>query len=90
MRFSASKCHILSLQHSSSFFYQLNGTIHQRVTSDSYLGIRISEDLRWGPHISGITKMANSTVGFIRRNLHRYPPACRNTTHLALVRPLLE
>ena len=90
MRVNASKCHILSLLRSSSFFYQLNGTILQRVTSDSYLGIRISEDLRWGPHISGITKKANSTLGFIRRNLRRCPRACRNTAYLALVRPLLE
>ena len=56
MRVNASKCHILSLLRSSSFFYQLNGTILQRVTSGRYLGIRISEDLRRGPHISGITK----------------------------------
>ena len=90
MRVNASKCHILSLLRSFSFFYQLNGTILQRVTSGSYLGIRISEDLKWGPHISGITKKANSTLGFIRRNLRRCPPACRNTAYLALVRPLLE
>ena len=90
MRFNASEYHMLSLQHSSSFFYQLNSTILQRVTSDVYLGIRISEDLKWGPHISSVTKKANTTLGFIRRNLRRCPPACRNTAYLALVRPLLE
>ena len=75
---------------SSSFFYQLNSTILQRVTSTAYLGVRISEDLKWDPHISGITKKANSTLGFIRRNLRRCPPACQSTAYLALVRPLLE
>ena len=67
--------------------YQLNSTILQRVTSNAYLEIRISEDLKWGPHISGITKKANSTFGFVRRNLRRCPPACRNTAYLALISP---
>lgn len=31
MRFNASKCYTFSLQHSSSFFYQLNSTILQQV-----------------------------------------------------------
>ena len=34
--------------------------------------------------------MANSTLGFIYRNLRRCPPACRNTSYPALVRPLPE
>ena len=90
MRFNATKCYILSLQHSSPFYYQLNDTTLQKVASNPYLGVQISEDLKWGPHIKGITKKANSTLGFLRRNLRRCPPACRNSAYLALVRPLLE
>ena len=76
MRFNASKCHILSLQHSSSFSYQLNSTILQRVTSDSYLGIQISQDLKWGPHISGITKRLTAlSASFAETYANAHQPA---------------
>lgn len=60
MRFNATKCYILSIQNTSNFFYQLNNIILKRVLNNPYLGLLISEDLKWTPHI---TKMANSTLG---------------------------
>ena len=37
-----------------------------------YLGVSLSEDLNWKPHILNITNKANSTLGFVKRNLrHR-------------------
>ena len=87
MRFNATKCYILSIQNTSNFFYQLNNIILKRVLNNPYLGLLISEDLKWTPHI---TKKANSTIGFLRSNLRRCPANCRRSTYLALVRPLLE
>ena len=58
--------------------------------SNPYLGILFSNKLTWDQHINNITKKANSTLGFIRRNLRRCPTACKRTAYLALVRPLLE
>ena len=34
-----------------------------------YLGVIISQDLSWDTHITNITKKANQTLGFLRRNL---------------------
>ena len=90
MRFNASKCYILSIKNTSNHFYQLNNTILKRVPTNPYLGLTISEDMKWAPHINKITKKANSTLGFIRRNLKRCPINCRRTAYIALVRPLLE
>ena len=90
MRFNATKCYILSIKNTSNYFYQLNNTILKRVPTNPYLGITISEDLKWAPHINKITKKANSALGFIRRNLKRCPVSCRKNAYLALVRPLLE
>ena len=69
MRFNAKKCYILSIRQKSSHFYQLDGEILQQVDSNPYLGLTISEDLQWKTHITNITKKANSSLGFLRRNL---------------------
>ncbi|KAK7105620.1 uncharacterized protein [Littorina saxatilis] len=90
MRFNASKCYILSINKSSDFYYQLDNSILQNVRSTPYLGILLSDDMKWSPHISSITKKANCTLGFLRRNLQRCPPRCRQQAYLSLVRPLLE
>jgi hypothetical protein len=41
-------------------------------------------------HISNITKKANSTIGFIRRNLQHCPKECRKNAYISLVRSVLE
>ena len=41
-------------------------------------------------HISIITKKANSTLGFLRRNIHRCPINSKQTAYIALLRAVLE
>ena len=74
----------------SSYFYSLNNTILQQVTSNPYLGIQLTGNLRWSQHITSITKKANSTWEFLRRNLRHSPTSCRRNAYLTLVRPVLE
>ncbi|XP_070181692.1 uncharacterized protein [Littorina saxatilis] len=92
MRFNATKCYVMSISHKppSTFMYSLNNTILKTVPSNPYLGILFSDNLKWRNHISSITKKANCTLGFLRRNLRHCPAACRRNAYLALVRPLLE
>jgi hypothetical protein len=54
------------------------------------LAVIISSDLKWNSHISKVVKKANSTLGFIRRNLKHCPITCRKTAYQALVRSSLE
>ena len=90
MRFNAKKCYILSIKSSSSFRYELSGVILEQVENNPYLGVILSNDLKWGPHISKMTKRANSTLGFLRRNLSHCPQDCKRNAYLALVRSSLE
>jgi len=92
MRFNASKCYVMSLARNppSSFFYSLDNTILQNVSQNPYLGLQFSSTLSWSPHINSITKKANSTLGFLRRNLKHCPTSCKRNAYLALVRPLME
>ncbi|KAK6188521.1 hypothetical protein SNE40_004681 [Patella caerulea] len=90
MKFNAKKCYILSVQQKSSFFYELDNTILQQVNANPYLGLNISENLTWETHISNICKKANSTLGFLKRNLKHCPQDCRKLAYISLVRSTLE
>ena len=90
MHFNAKKCYIMSINSKSSHFYELDKHILQQVPENPYFGVTISEDLKWSPHINKITKKANSTLGFLRRNLKHCPETCRKTAYLALIHSTLE
>ena len=94
MRFNASKCYILSINRvadkKSLFHYQLNSTILKHVTDNPYLGILFSDDLTWRNHIAKSTKKANSTLGFLKRNLHNCPRKCKKAAYVSLIRSVLE
>ena len=47
-------------------------------------------NLKWKTHINNICKKANSTLGFLRRNLRHCPKPCRKNAYLALVRSKVE
>ena len=67
MNFNASKCYILSIKKRSSYFYQLSNTILKEVTSNPYLGVHLSADLKWRTHINHVCKRANSTLGLLNQ-----------------------
>ena len=90
MSFNAKKCYILSIKNKTSYFYQLDNTILQEVPANPYLGVMISNDLKWNIHINNVCKKASSTLGFVRRNVQHCPVQTRRAAYLALVRSSLE
>ena len=93
MRFNASKCYVMSIhrhQNPLTKFYQLNGHILQHVSENPYLGLIIRNDLQWSSHINKICSKANSTLGFLRRNLKYCNESFKKTAYISLVRSLLE
>jgi len=79
MGFNAKKCYIMSINQRTSKLYELNNHILQQVQSNPYLGLEISNDLKWSLHINNVTNKANATLGFLRRNLRKVPENCRKT-----------
>ena len=79
MRFNATKCYLMTIHRSQkplTYMYTLDNHILEKVTNNPYLGVILSEDLKWATHIkfssmdiNKICNKANSTLGFIRRNL---------------------
>ena len=90
MKFNAKKCYLLSSKCKSSFFYSINDQILKQVQENPYLGINFSDDFKWKSHITTITKRANSTLGFLRRNLRHCPKNCRKNAYVSLIRSKLE
>ena len=77
-------------QEKLEFQYALKGETLENVSSTPYLGVCLSETLEWEGHIKKITSKANSTLGFLRRNLKACPPKLRETAYFSLVRSSLE
>ena len=56
MRFNAKKFYLMSFNSRSSHSYTRNNHILQKVKQNPYIGILISEDLKWEPHLIKITR----------------------------------
>ena len=70
--------------------YTLEGTVLKNVESIKYLGVTITNDLKWNTHISNVCAKANRTLGFFRRSLYSCPPNVKAAAYKGLVRPVLE
>ena len=60
------------------------------VQESKYLGITFTGELSWSSHVRSIHNRANSTLGFLRRNLRRCPAKVKETAYITLVRSTLE
>ena len=93
MSFNPSKCQVIHVTRRKNPFqtdYRLHGCVLESVPSAKYLGFTISEDLRWIDHINNISKKANQTLGFIKRNIRVHNRHLKATAYKTLVRPQLE
>ena len=87
------KCYLRSSWSKTSHFYSINDQILKQVQENLYLGLTISDNLKWKTHINNICKKANTSytmLGFLRRNLRHCPKPCRKNAYLALVRSKVE
>jgi hypothetical protein len=60
-------------------------TVHAK-----YLGFTFSNNLSWNKHIDNITKKANATCAFLRRNINSCLRQVKAQCYTTLVRPNLE
>ena len=91
MKFNTKKCNIMLINNQGRpRFYELCNDVLGIVQSAKYLGVTISDDLSWTPHISSIVTKAHQRLGFIRRNLRGSPYAYRAIAYKSLVRSQLE
>ena len=94
MRFEPVKCNMMQLTNDGSSKiqanYTLEGTVLENVESIKYLGVTITNDLKWNAHISNVCTIANRTLRFLRKNLYSCPPDVNEASYKGLVQPVLE
>ena len=89
MTLHPAKCYILRVTRKNTPIienYEMKGHILSTVHQYPYLGVELSEDLGWEPHIN----KANKVLGFLRRNIGKCPQDIKEKAYLTLVRPHLE
>ena len=70
--------------------YTLEGNVLENVESIKYLGVTITNDLKWNTLMFSVCTKANRTLGFLRRNLYSCPQDVKEAAYEGLVRPVLE
>ena len=93
MRFQPIKCNMMQQTKTHNEIdasYILEGTFLENVESIKYLGVTITNDLKWNSHIRNVCSRANRTLGFLRRNLFSCPQDVKEAAYKTLVRPILE
>ena len=94
MRFQPVKCNIMQITKkrikNTNASYNLEGTVLDSVENIKYLGITITNDLKWNTHASNICTKANRSLGFLRRNLSACSQDVKESACRGLVRPVLE
>ena len=94
MRFQPVKCNMMQLTNKTlnkiQASYTLEGTVLENVDNIKYLGVTITNDLKWNTHISNICTKANRTLGFLRRTLISCPQNVKEAAYKGMVRPILE
>ena len=70
--------------------YTLESTVLENVENIKFLGVAITNDLKWNTHITNICTKANRTIAFLRRTLFSCPQGVKEAAYKGMVRPVLE
>jgi hypothetical protein len=94
MSFNPTKCEVLRVTNKKKnilhSLYTIHGEVLHIVDEAKYLGVTIQSNLSWKPHINNVCKKANSTRGFLQRNLRKCTPKVKEQAYKTYVQPTLE
>jgi len=93
MEFHPDKGEVISVtrkKHPPLYPYYMHGHLLKNVEHVKYLGINITSDLRWDKHVDIICNKANSSLGFIRRNINIGNAKVKAVAYKCYVCPVLE
>ena len=93
MEFSPSKCKTVTISHKNNPLqrkYVFCGVELEHVDSFPYLGVTISNKLKWSAHVSITAAKASKSLGTIQRSHWNCPKNVKEIASTSLVRPKLE
>ena len=71
-------------------FIYSGGKVLENVENIKYLGVTITDYLRWNTHVSNICTKANRTLVFLRLNRYAFPQELKEAAYKGLVCPVLK
>lgn len=93
MSFHPDKCNVLRVTRCRKplvYDYVLHNQPLEGKDAVKYLGVTVHHKLSWNEHICNIVKKANSSIGFLRRNLQIHQKHIKSNAYKTLVRPQIE
>ena len=93
MEFNAAKCFVMRISHANTKFkfdYSLGNSILQETEDHTYLGVKLTSDLRWNKQVNKVRASANRSLGFLRRNISSCSRRTKTKAFNTFVRPHLE
>ena len=91
MQFHPAKCLVMNIskkRHPSKFTYALHNTDLKTADTAKYLGITISQDMKWTKH--NTCSRANRALGFIKIHVKIWSPRMKEKLHNSLVTAHVE
>jgi hypothetical protein len=93
MSFNADKSEVLRITNKRKPListYTIHGIPLATVKTVKYLGLNISTNLTWTPHIDSVTKKANNITAILHRNISTCPKKIKEKCYRTMVRPVME
>ena len=94
IRFNASKSKVLTVTQKKSplnFIYKLDNVKLERVSTEKYVGVNITNSLTWNTHIHAIAAKANKLLGLLKRTRSLLNDvSARRSLYLAIVSVILR
>lgn len=93
MEFNVDKCVVMNigtLRNKTKFEYKMNNQTLETVKHHPYLGVELTDNMKYNHHIDTITSKASRVLGFVKRNLKHCPKTVKERAYQTLVRPKLE
>jgi len=93
MEFNPDKCEVLRITRKRKpvvFPYTLHDKELKSTDTAKYLGVTLTKDLNWSEHINNISRKANNSLKFIKRNVQTTNKKVKEKAYNTYVRPQLE
>ena len=85
MEFNVDKYAIMNfgtIRNISKFYYKMKNQSLQVVKYHPYLGLELSDNIKYNLHIDSITSKASRVLGFVKRNLRHCPKVVKERASL--------
>ena len=93
MAFYPEKCSAIRVTRARkpiSSSYTLKGHTLNMEDSTRYLGVELQSSMSWNRHMDQTVKKADSTLGFLRRNLRISNEQTKSAAYFSMVKPIIE